>query len=85
MLAIYRLVSVFITNTVNEQGQDVLKQPLTKQMRAVKREILTLLSTWIARAEFGDGGRMHGRSVDAQQKVTAQLSLKIQLINIWVF
>lgn len=32
MLAIYRLISSSITNMVNEQGQDVLKQSLVKQM-----------------------------------------------------
>lgn len=73
MLAIYRLVSNSITNMVSEQGQDVLKQPLVKQMRAVKREILTLLSTWIARAEFGEGSRMVGRSVEAQRKVCLRI------------
>ncbi|KAI6214003.1 Importin N-terminal domain-containing protein [Aphelenchoides besseyi] len=51
MIAMYRLISSSTTNLVNEQGQEVLKQPLVKQMRTVKREILTVLSTWIARAE----------------------------------
>lgn len=69
MLAVYRLVASSITNMVNEQSQDVLKQPLVKQMRAVKREILTLLSTWIARADLSEGNRMQSRSVDAQRKV----------------
>lgn len=76
MLAIYRLVSSSIINMVNEQGLDVLKQPLVKQLRAVKREILTLLSTWIARVEFIDGsGRMQGRSMEAQRKVKNDQSL----------
>ena len=51
MLSIYRLISSSITSLVAEQGADVLKQPLLKQMRAVKRETLTVLSTWISRAE----------------------------------
>ena len=51
MLAVYRLISSSITQLVSEQGVDVLKQPLLKQMRSVKRETLTVLSTWIARAE----------------------------------
>ncbi|KAI6238235.1 Exportin-1 [Aphelenchoides fujianensis] len=53
MIAMYRLISTSITTLVSEQGAEVLKQPLVKQMRAVKREILTVLSTWIARAEAG--------------------------------
>jgi len=79
MLAIYRLVSSSITAMVNEQGQDALKQPLAKQMRAVKREILTLLSTWIARAEMSDASRMQGRSVDSQRKL-AQVQVCFQPI-----
>jgi len=55
MLAIYRLISSSITQLVNEQGQEVLKQPLMKSMRSAKREILTLLSTWVARADVGRG------------------------------
>jgi exportin-1 len=73
MLAIYRLISVSITNMVNQQGQDVLKQPLVKQMRAVKREILTLLSTWIARTEFVDNGRGPGRSSSETQRKAAEI------------
>ncbi|MFH4979445.1 hypothetical protein AB6A40_006154 [Gnathostoma spinigerum] len=51
MLNVYKVTSENISTAVIENGEDVLKQPLLKSMRAVKREILTLISTWIAKAE----------------------------------
>uniref|UniRef100_F1KQU0 Exportin-1 n=1 Tax=Ascaris suum TaxID=6253 RepID=F1KQU0_ASCSU len=51
MLNVYKVTSENISSAVLENGEDVLKQPLLKSMRAVKREILTLISTWVAKAE----------------------------------
>lgn len=50
MLSVYQVISGNLNKAVNEQGEQVLKFPLIKQMRVVKKEILTLLSTWISRA-----------------------------------
>ncbi|KAF7637274.1 Importin N-terminal domain-containing protein [Meloidogyne graminicola] len=53
MLSIYQVISGNLNKAVNEQGEHVLKWPLIKHMRVVKKEILTLLSTWISRAFEG--------------------------------
>lgn len=53
MLSIYQVTSGNLNKAVNEHGEAVLKQPLIKTMRVVKKEILTLLSTWIAHAFEG--------------------------------
>uniref|UniRef100_A0A915ECM6 Exportin-1 C-terminal domain-containing protein n=1 Tax=Ditylenchus dipsaci TaxID=166011 RepID=A0A915ECM6_9BILA len=50
MLSIYQVTSGNLNKAVNEHGEAILKQPLLKTMRVVKKEILTLLSTWIAHA-----------------------------------
>ncbi|KAH7666442.1 Importin-beta N-terminal domain containing protein, partial [Aphelenchoides avenae] len=50
MLNVYKVISSFLSNVITEHGEEVLKTPNAKQMRVVKKEILTLLSTWIARA-----------------------------------
>jgi exportin-1 len=50
MLSVYQVISGNLNKAVNEQGEQILKVPLLKQMRVVKKEILTLLSTWISRA-----------------------------------
>lgn len=50
MLSIYQVISGNLNKAVNEHGEGILKQPLIKNMRVVKKEILTLLSTWLARA-----------------------------------
>lgn len=74
MLAIYRLISSSITTLVAEQGVEVLKQPLLKQMRSVKRETLTVLSTWIARAESNaTTSRDSKRKVGVVQDTMAQV------------
>uniref|UniRef100_A0A914VE97 Exportin-1 C-terminal domain-containing protein n=1 Tax=Plectus sambesii TaxID=2011161 RepID=A0A914VE97_9BILA len=40
-----------ISGAVAQHGESVLKQPLVKGMRGVKREILTLISTWVGKAD----------------------------------
>lgn len=51
MLNVYKVTSENISNFVTESGEEVLKQPLLKLMRAVKREILTLISTWVGKTQ----------------------------------
>lgn len=53
MLSVYQVISSNLNKAVNDEGEQVLKWPLIKQMRVVKKEILTLLSTWISRAFEG--------------------------------
>ena len=53
MLSVYQVISSNLNKAVHEEGEQVLKFPLIKQMRVVKKEILTLLSTWISRAFEG--------------------------------
>lgn len=50
MLNVYKVISSFLSTVVSEHGEEVLKTPNVKSIRVVKKEILTLLSTWIARA-----------------------------------
>lgn len=54
MLSIYQLISSNLNKSVADHGEIVLKQPLVKNMRVVKREILTLISIWISRAFDAD-------------------------------
>lgn len=51
MLNVYKVTSENISGAVGQHGESVLKQPLVKGMRGVKREILTLISTWVAKAD----------------------------------
>ncbi|XGW05720.1 hypothetical protein V3C99_016238 [Haemonchus contortus] len=51
LLSLYRILSEKVSTAVEQNGQEVLKMPLLKTMRAVKREILILISTWVASAK----------------------------------
>uniref|UniRef100_A0A7E4VWL2 Exportin-1 n=1 Tax=Panagrellus redivivus TaxID=6233 RepID=A0A7E4VWL2_PANRE len=51
MLAVYQFISGNINTAIGQHGQEILRQPLIKQMRVVKKEILVLLSTFISRAQ----------------------------------
>lgn len=51
MLNVYKVTSENISGLVAQSGEEILKQPLVKQMRAVKREILTLISTWVGKTQ----------------------------------
>lgn len=66
MLGVYQVISSNVSKAIAEHGESVLKQPLLKSMRVVKREILVLLSTWIARS-------FEGRSSIDQELVTAKM------------
>ncbi|GMR62159.1 hypothetical protein PMAYCL1PPCAC_32354 [Pristionchus mayeri] len=51
LLSVYRIHSQEVSDAVKERGEDVLTNPIIRQMRSVKREILVLLSTWVANAD----------------------------------
>ncbi|CAJ0566524.1 unnamed protein product, partial [Mesorhabditis spiculigera] len=50
-LSVYKILSENVSEAVSNSGEEVLKNPVIKLMRAVKREILILLSTWVAQAD----------------------------------
>ena len=63
MLAVYQCISGSINQAINDHGQEILRQPLIKQMRVIKKEILVLLSTFISRS--------HESRVGASSKLSA--------------
>lgn len=56
MLGVYQVTSGNINQAINEHGQEIVKQPLIKQMRVIKKEILVLLSTFISRSTDSKNG-----------------------------
>ncbi|KAM3173818.1 Exportin-1 [Hymenolepis weldensis] len=50
MLNVYKLLSEQINGMIAAQGEQVVKQPLIRSMRAVKKTVLNLLSCWIQRS-----------------------------------
>ncbi|XP_072388308.1 exportin-1 [Diabrotica undecimpunctata] len=50
MLNVYKVMSENITAAIQLNGEAVMKQPLIKSMRAVKKETLKLISDWISRS-----------------------------------
>ncbi|XP_056639839.1 exportin-1 [Diorhabda sublineata] len=48
MLNVYKVMSENITAAIQLNGETVMKQPLIKSMRAVKKETLKLISDWIS-------------------------------------
>lgn len=50
MLNIYRLLSEQINASIINHGEQVVKQPLVRSMRAIKKTVLNLLSCWIQRS-----------------------------------
>ncbi|CAD5232029.1 unnamed protein product [Bursaphelenchus xylophilus] len=73
-IVIYRLISSFINTLVSEQGPEVLKQPIVKLMRAVKREVLTLLSTWIARSNVARSDDLRRLGMGNGQTIVDRMS-----------
>lgn len=62
MLNVYKVTSENISGLVAQSGEEILKQPLLKQMRAVKREILTLISTWVGKTQDPNVRFLNGNS-----------------------
>ncbi|CAD6189633.1 unnamed protein product [Caenorhabditis auriculariae] len=54
VLSIYRLLSERVSVAVSGNGEEVLKMPLIKSMRACKREILILVSSWVSKSNSGE-------------------------------
>lgn len=50
-LNVYKILSENVSQAVADNSEEVLKLPLIKLMRGVKREILILLSTWVAKSD----------------------------------
>ncbi|CAI4231357.1 unnamed protein product [Auanema sp. JU1783] len=49
LLSLYRILSENVSVAVERNGEDVLKIPVIKHIRAVKKEILVLISTWVSK------------------------------------
>ncbi|CAI5450936.1 unnamed protein product [Caenorhabditis angaria] len=50
LLSLYKILSEKVSKAVLGNGEEVLKYPLIKAMRSVKREILILLSIWVSKS-----------------------------------
>ncbi|XP_063982062.1 exportin-1 isoform X2 [Diachasmimorpha longicaudata] len=50
MLNVYKVMSENISAAINTNGEIVMKQPLIKSMRVVKKETLKLISDWVSRS-----------------------------------
>lgn len=50
MLNVYQVLSENISSAVQQNGEQVLKQPLVASMRTVKKETLKLISAWVGKS-----------------------------------
>ena len=50
MLNVYKVMSENITTACVTNGNQVVKQPLIKGMRTVKKETLKLIGSWVSRS-----------------------------------
>jgi exportin-1 len=50
MLNVYKVMSENIIAAIAVNGEAVMKQPLIKGMRVVKKETLKLISGWVSRS-----------------------------------
>ena len=50
MLNVYKVMSENISAAIAVNGEMVMKQPLIKSMRVVKKETLKLISDWVSRS-----------------------------------
>ena len=50
MLNVYKCLSENISAAITQNGEAVMKQPLIRSMRTVKKETLKLISGWVSRA-----------------------------------
>lgn len=50
MLNVYKVMSENITQAITLNGVGVIKQPLIKNMRIIKKETLNLISNWVSRS-----------------------------------
>lgn len=54
MLNVYKCLSENISAAIKQQGEGVMKQPLIRSMRTVKKETLKLISGWVSRSNDPD-------------------------------
>lgn len=54
MLNVYKVMSGNILAAIAINGEPVLKQPLIKSMRGIKKETLKLISDWISKSTDPD-------------------------------
>lgn len=54
MLNVYKVMSTNIIAAISINGESVLKQPLIKSMRGIKKETLKLISDWISKSNDPD-------------------------------
>ena len=54
MLNVYKCLSENISAAITQNGEVVMKQPLIRSMRTVKKETLKLISGWVSRATDPD-------------------------------
>lgn len=48
MLVLYKVMSDNITTAITKNGENVMKQPIIRSMRGVKKEILKLINEWVS-------------------------------------
>ena len=48
MLCLYKVMSEHITAAITKNGDAVMKQPIIRSMRGVKKEILKLINEWVS-------------------------------------
>lgn len=51
MLNLYKVMSDNITTAIAENGDSVMKQPIIRMMRGVKKEILKLINEWVSHSK----------------------------------
>ncbi|KAI6658071.1 Exportin-1-like isoform X2 [Oopsacas minuta] len=51
MLNIYKVLSENISLAINANGPSIMKDPIIRSVRTVKKETLKLISSWVSRAE----------------------------------
>lgn len=51
MLGLYKVMSEKIAVAISKNGEGVMKQPIIRSMRGVKKEILKLINEWVTASE----------------------------------
>lgn len=52
MLSLYKVMSQHISAAIAKNGEEVMKQPIIRAMRGLKKEILKLINEWIDRSDI---------------------------------
>ena len=51
MLNIYKVLSENISQAITTKGPDIMKEPIIRSVRSVKKETLKLISSWVSKAQ----------------------------------